>query len=81
MIPSVGRIVHYKLTQHDADQINKRRKDAKNKNAAGVTLASQELGAVVHTGNDVAAGDVYPLIITRIWGSTEGQRGQRPSPT
>jgi hypothetical protein len=72
MVPSVGRIVHYKLTQQDADQINKRRKDARNKNAAGVTLASQELGAVVHTGNEVRAADVYPSVITRIWGSTDG---------
>lgn len=78
MIPSVGRIVHYTLNEYDAEVINKRRKDAENKNAAGVTLASQELGAVVHVGNEVRAGDVYPLVITRTWGDTEtsGVNGQ-----
>lgn len=66
--PSIGRIVHYTLSEQDAAAINKRRADAKNLNAAGVTLASQELGAQVHFGNSVNAGDVYPLVITRVWG-------------
>lgn len=69
--PSIGRIVHYTLSAQDAVAINKRRKDARNLNAAGVTLASQELGAQIHTGNEVSAGDVFPLIITRVWGDTE----------
>ena len=72
MVPSVGRIVHYTLNEHDATQINKRREDSKNQNAAGVTLASQELGAVIHTGNQGKSGEVYPLVITRIWGDQEG---------
>ncbi len=66
--PSIGRIVHYTLSEQDAAAINKRRKDAQNLNAAGVTLASQELGAQIHTGNQVSAGDVYPMMITRVWG-------------
>lgn len=69
-VPTIGRIVHYTLSEQDAAAINKRRKDAWNLNAAGVTLASQELGAVIHAGNGVSAGDVYPLIITRVWGNT-----------
>ncbi|WP_461118917.1 hypothetical protein [Saccharothrix stipae] len=76
--PSVGRIVHYTLSEQDAAAINKRRKDAGNLNAAGVTLASQELGAQIHTGNQVSAGDVYPMIIVRVWGDqpTSAVNGQ-----
>ena len=65
--PSIGRIVHYTLSESDATQINKRRKDAKHLNAAGVTLASQELGPQIHIGNDVKEGDVFPAIIVREW--------------
>jgi hypothetical protein len=65
--PSIGRIVHYTLSEHDANAINKRRSDASAKLAGG-----QETGFVVHAGNGVHAGEVYPLVITRIWGSTPG---------
>ena len=61
--PTVGRIVHYQLSEQDATQINKRRDDAKNLNGAGVTLASQGLGPQIHIGNRAGAGDVYPAII------------------
>jgi hypothetical protein len=65
--PSIGRIVHYTLSEQDAEAINRRRADARahlpehQENANGVQ---------VHTGNDVKPGDVYPLIITRVWGDT-----------
>lgn len=62
MIPSIGRIVHYRLSKSDAAQITKRRRDA---NQSGV--ASQETGVVVHCGNDPREGDVYPLVVTRVW--------------
>lgn len=67
--PTIGRIVSYTLSEQDAEAINRRRKDARKLNAAGVTLASQNLGAQIHTGNSVTEGDVYPLIITRVWGA------------
>lgn len=67
MTATIGRIVHYKLSQHAADQINKRRSDAHNLNGAGVTLASQGLGPQIHIGNKVAAGDVFPAIVVRRW--------------
>lgn len=66
--PSIGRTVHYTLSEQDAAGINKRRKDAQNLNAAGVTLASQGLGPQIHTGNAVKEGDVFPMVITRVWG-------------
>ena len=65
MIPSIGRIVHYRLSQRDADAINKRRADMyahieeHQKNSNGVQI---------HFGNTVHAGEVYPLVITRIFG-------------
>lgn len=66
--PTIGRIVHYTLNEQDAAVINKRRKDAKNLNGAGVTLASQELGPQIHIGNDAREGDTYPAVIVRVWG-------------
>src|SRR5215218_6454103 len=61
MIPSVGRIVHYTLTEDDATRINKRRKDAEVSE-----IAKDESGAVVHYGNQVKAGDVYPRHRSRL---------------
>lgn len=74
--PSIGRIVHYTLSEQDAQVINKRRSDARNLNAAGVTLASQGLGPQIHIGNPVEAGDVYPAMIVRTWGPTASQQLQ-----
>ncbi|MFI0897077.1 hypothetical protein [Streptomyces sp. NPDC020983] len=68
MQPTIGRIVHYALTQADANAINKRRADAKNLNAAGVTLASQELGPQIHVGNHATAGDYLPAMIVATFG-------------
>ncbi|MDN4644936.1 hypothetical protein [Arthrobacter sp. PsM3] len=65
--PTIGRIVHYTLTEQEAAHVNKRRADAKNLNGAGVTLASQELGPQIHIGNSASAGDVFPAIIVRVW--------------
>jgi hypothetical protein len=62
MIPSIGRIVHFKITAECAKRINKCRQDAK-----ASEIASTNSGAVVHTGNKASEGDVYPLLITRLW--------------
>jgi len=66
MIPTIGRIVHYTLSEQNASAINKRRHDA-----AQSGIASQESGAQVHFGNGAQAGQVYPAIIVRTWGDTE----------
>lgn len=68
MIPSVGRIVHYTLTNSDCVAINRRRKDASEKLDWHRALKS---GSQVHIGNEVREGEVYPLIITKMWGSGE----------
>lgn len=50
-IPSIGRIVHYRLSTSDVEAINRRR------------------GAQAHIGNEVLEGDVFPMLITKTWGS------------
>jgi hypothetical protein len=66
MKPTIGRIVHYRLSAQDAEAINRRRnhafnhRDAHHANANGVQL---------HQGNSVSEGDVYPMMITRVWGN------------
>lgn len=65
--PAVGDQTLYQLTEHDAVAINQRRH-------AGTAHRREHLdradGTTVHTGNAVAAGDVYPLTITKVWGDT-----------
>jgi hypothetical protein len=86
-VPSVGRIVHYRLSADDATQINRRR-------TTGASIAERiktELptmrdgmvpqwpeGAQAHIGNVVLDGDIYPMVITRVWGSdpTSAVNGQ-----
>jgi hypothetical protein len=69
MIPSIGRIVHYCLSEQDATQINKRRADAA---AHMEEHRENSTGVAVHVGNNVVAGQVFPLVITRAWGAAEG---------
>lgn len=73
MIPTLGRVLAYKLTAHDAETINKRRSDLM---FSG--FAHENTGAQCHTGNGVNPGEVYPMIVTRVWvpgngGAVNGQ--------
>ena len=68
-IPTIGRIVHYTLSEQDAARINKRRDDAISR-AHENKEHPEETGWQVHYGNRVNEGEVYPLVITRTWGST-----------
>lgn len=68
MTPAVGRIVHFRLTADQAEQINRRRVDhdhAGTLDANGVRLWPD--GAVRHVGNGVGEGSVVPLIVTQVW--------------
>ncbi len=56
MKPSIGRIVHYKITAQDAVQANKRR------------AALETTGPAAHIGNELRAGEVYPAMMVRVWG-------------
>ena len=59
--PSIGRIVHYALNEHDAKSTNKRRDDA-HKSA----IAATNSGAQVHYGSTAHEGEVLPAIITYV---------------
>jgi len=74
--PSIGRIVHYRLSEQDAQDINRRRKDflifcifcrSRPEEAGTFPGASGHVG---HVGNSVAEGDVFPAMIVNTWGST-----------
>ncbi|UXX97676.1 hypothetical protein N7U49_21865 [Streptomyces sp. AD2-2] len=60
--PTIGRIVHYRATEYDAEQINRRRTDAYKSGAY-----AEENGAIAHTGNDVAEGQIFPALVVRVW--------------
>lgn len=71
MIPTVGRIVLYTLTDQDATEINRRRTDGqKIRERMQVDPPQWPSGAQAHIGNDVHAGDVFPMVICRRWGAT-----------
>lgn len=65
MTPSIGRIVHYSLTESVADSINKRRSDRLKKHPE-----LEEDGSQLHVGNPVKAGDIFPLIVVRVWSNS-----------
>lgn len=56
--PTIGRIVAYTLTAFDAAKIEQNR------------TFGDYYGKPLYTGNRVAEGDVFPLLITRTWGDT-----------
>lgn len=85
-VPTIGRIVHYKLTADDAAQINRRRTTGKSiaarllwgsagRHSEAVPAHSEDgrvrawpAGAQAHIGNEAKEGDVFPMMITRVWG-------------
>ena len=62
MEPTIGRIVHYTLTEHDANAINRRREDADISK-----ISKDRIGVQIHFGNKAEAGDTFPAIIVRVW--------------
>jgi hypothetical protein len=70
--PTLGRIVHYTLTEADAAAINKRRTDfeAHKQTYAGTPQPGHRgaTGHVAHVGNHAAAGDVCPAMVVRTFG-------------
>lgn len=61
MTPSVGRIVHYTLTEADATHINWRRQ------ASGHDEHDPACRIRPVKGNEAEAGQVYPMVIVRVW--------------
>ena len=81
-IPTIGRIVHYRLHAEDAVQINRRRTTGKGiADRRKVSTPSDgedglppihawPAGAQAHIGNDAKEGDTFPMLITKVWGDT-----------
>jgi hypothetical protein len=66
MTPTVGRIVHYTLTEGDATRINRRRTtgDSIAKRMKGIVGAGfWSVGAQAHIGVEAKAGDLLPGIV------------------
>lgn len=77
MKPTIGRIVHYKLNDADAQAINKRRGDATTYNRANAGAEPGQPGATghqSHVGNHAEAGQVFPATIVRVF-DPEGEYG------
>lgn len=78
--PTIGRIVHYRLSAQDAEQIMRRRTtgasiaERMRVQVSQVETATPILGwptgAQAHIGNDVKEGDTFPMQIVRVWGDT-----------
>lgn len=67
-IPTVGRVVLFKLNSSHVEQINRRR------GHAALHMDDHRAnsnGVMVHVGNTVHAGDVFPMVIARVWGNEE----------
>jgi hypothetical protein len=58
------------LNETDAEQINRRRTTGR-EIADRIEKQTWPLGAQAHIGNVVKAGDVFPMIIVRVWGDSD----------
>lgn len=74
MTPTIGRVVLYYLTADDALQINRRRTTGHDiaerikKNTPD--SSAWPIGAQAHIGNEVKEGDIFPMMVTRVWSPT-----------
>ena len=65
MIPTPGRIVEYTLSQSDVDFVNTRQRNIDSMEASVAATA------LLPNHNPLRAGDTYPMVIVRVWGTTE----------
>ena len=67
---TIGRIVHYTLTDQDAVEINRRRttgsKIAERIKLNTETSSAWPLGAQAHIGNEAHAGNVFPMLVVSV---------------
>jgi hypothetical protein len=59
--PTIGRILHYRLSKSDADFVNEKRA------LSGQNQHMPTHGAQAHSGNGVSEGQIFPLIVTMSW--------------
>lgn len=67
IVPTVGRVVLYKMSSHNASEINRRREHARE---SMDYHRWKKNGTMVHVGNHITEGDVFPMIVVRVWGNT-----------
>ena len=73
MKPTAGRTVQYKLSEHDAREINRRRSDAAafaRKLGPAEPGETGRAGHVLHSGNEVREGQVFPAFKVADWGAS-----------
>lgn len=79
-IPTKCRTVLYRLTENDAQQINRRRTTGdsiairlatlvQRMTPGGESAYAWPRGAQAHIGSPVKAGDSFPMIIVVVWGT------------
>lgn len=61
MKPSLGRIVIYRITAQEAEEINRRRIER--------VGGGWPTGAQAHVGNRAIEGNEYPMIVTSVFGA------------
>lgn len=73
IIPTIGRVVHYRLNEHDVNVIRARRDIV----AVGTPrtkptalYAAEPVAFRQHIGNEVKVGEVFPATIVRVFGET-----------
>lgn len=59
--PSVGRIVHYKLSKSDVEAIGRRRVKGAGHNP------EWPAGAQAHVGNQPVEGETMPMVVCVVW--------------
>lgn len=70
MVPTIGRIVHYRLNELDVLRVNGRRQDFRARQCAA---GAPSTGFVAHVGNDVRVGDVFPAMVVRVFEPSHGE--------
>lgn len=73
IVPTLGRIVWFRLAGYQADEINRRRADALRWRPSDAAHSLDQHrgagdGSQIHVGNEVKAGQIVPAMIVAVWG-------------
>lgn len=71
--PRVGAGALYRLSADDAESVNRRRDQSNAHRALHVATAN---GTMIHVGNKVAEGDIFPMLIVRTWENLPNVNGK-----
>jgi hypothetical protein len=61
--PTVGRLIHYRLSTQDVADINRRRRRS-------AAAPKNEWGYIAPRGNPVSTGQIVPAVVTATYGGT-----------